>query len=178
MNKILLTLALATIIRGTFAAPNHPWHYAKRFLDGGEAIELTSWKLVDIGWRPRVAPGARWQGDFVPFNEHFEKWIIVTTNAVTRPMSVPASSRYYDTVTNLTTEVDTLTATNAVLAPEAAKAWKVEKAREKAAKKDAKNLKKLIDDTIKARKKSSEAMAELYDGVLELLTNRVDEATD
>lgn len=49
------------------------------------------------------------------------------------------------------------------------KADKVLKAQEKAAEKDAKELSKLIDDVKKKRDKSSEAMAELYSAVLQLL---------
>lgn len=52
---------------------------------------------------------------------------------------------------------------------EAKKAEKVEKAAAKAKEKDAKNLEKAIKDMEKARDKSSEAMKEVYDGVLELL---------
>jgi len=61
-----------------------------------------------------------------------------------------------------------LTETNAVLEVDAKKAQKVEKAADKAKKKDAKNFEKWVSDTEKAKKKSSEEMAEFYDSVLEL----------
>jgi len=51
---------------------------------------------------------------------------------------------------------------------EADKARKVEKSALKAKKKDTKNFNKWIDDTEKAKKKSSEDMAEFYDAILEL----------
>jgi len=52
----------------------------------------------------------------------------------------------------------------------AAKAEKVEKAAEKAKKKDSKNYNKWIDDTEKAKRKSSEDMAAFYDAILKLAT--------
>ena len=175
MNKKTLSLALACLALAAQAV-SHNWHYQKDLIDHGAAYVLTQWKLVDKGWRPRVAPGGHWDGEFLPFNEHFDKWVIVSTNAAVRPLSVPAHSIYRDNLTNLTAQVGTLAATNAVLAPAAAKAWKVEHAREKAEKKDRQNLEKLIKDAEKQRDKSSEAMREVYDSVLELLTNRVETA--
>lgn len=179
MKKTILLTALQLLTTTTtLYAASHPWHYSKRIINDGAAVEQTAYKLVNKGWRPRVKPGRHYDGEFVPFNEHFDKWVIITTNTIERVTTVPAHSVYRDTLTNLTAEVSTLTATNAVLAPEAAKAWKIEHAREKAEKKDKKNLDKLIADIIKARDKSSESMAGLYDSVLEVLTKKVEAVTE
>ena len=177
MNKITIACCCTLAVVPSALAVSHPWHYQKDLIDKGSAYVLTQWKLDDKGWRPRVRPGGHWAGDFYPFNEHFDKWVIVSTNAAVRPMSVPAHSIYRDNLTNLTAQVGTLAATNAVLAPAAQKAWKVEHAREKAAKKDKQNLDKLIKSAEKSREKSSEAMRDVYDSVLELLTNRVNAVT-
>jgi len=68
----------------------------------------------------------------------------------------------------LTEENEILVATNAVLEVDAKKAKTVEKAAEKAKKKDQKNFQKWVSDTEKAKSKSSDEMAEFYDAVLEL----------
>jgi len=65
-------------------------------------------------------------------------------------------------------ENEVLVETNAVLEVSAEKAWKVEKAADKAKKKDQKNFEKWVKDTEKAKSKSSTEMAEFYDSVLEL----------
>lgn len=65
-------------------------------------------------------------------------------------------------------ENEILVETNAVLEVSAEKAWKVEKAAKKAKKKDQKNFENWVKDTEKAKKKSSEGMAEFYDSILEL----------
>jgi len=68
----------------------------------------------------------------------------------------------------LVVEIDILAETNAVLEVDAKKAQKVEKAAQKAKKKDEKNFNKWIEDTEKAKRKSSEDMADFYDAILEL----------
>jgi len=70
--------------------------------------------------------------------------------------------------TVLVIENEVLVATNAVLEVDAKKAQKVEKAADKAKKKDQKNFQKWVSDTEKAKSKSSADMAEFYDAVLEL----------
>lgn len=137
MNKITPLFTFTFILNLSAFAVDHPWHYSKAVLDGGKAYELTQWKLVDKGWRPRVAPGGHWQGDFVPFNEHFEKWVILSTNAVVRPASVPARSVYLDTVNALKTEAKAL------------------KDMQKAARKFRKNVEKVRKDFTKYRDKSA-----------------------
>jgi len=65
-------------------------------------------------------------------------------------------------------EMVILAETNAVLEVDAKKAQKVQKEAQKAKKKDEKNFNKWINDTEKAKKKSSEEMAGFYDAILEL----------
>jgi len=65
-------------------------------------------------------------------------------------------------------EMTILAETNAVLEVDAKKAQKVEKSAQNAKKKDEKNFNKWIDDTEKAKKKSSDEMAVFYDAILEL----------
>lgn len=61
----------------------------------------------------------------------------------------------------------------AELEPDAKELRKAAKAAQKAAEKDAKNFSKWINDTEKARRKSSEGMAEFYDAILGIATNAV-----
>lgn len=145
-------------------AASHAWHYNRDIIDGGASCVLTQWRIVDKGWRPHVRKGKTWQGEFVPYDEHYEKWVIVETNTISRPVSVPARSVYRDTVTNLTAEVVALT-------PDANELRKARKASEKAKKKDAKNFSKWLDATTKARKKSSDEMTLFYDAILGIATN-------
>lgn len=56
------------------------------------------------------------------------------------------------------------------LEPDAKKLRKAAMAAEKAAKKDSKNFDKWIKDTLKARDKSSEGMAEFYDAIIVIAT--------
>jgi len=65
-------------------------------------------------------------------------------------------------------EMVILAETNAVLEVDAKKAQKVQKNALKAKKKDEKNFNKWIDDTEKAKKKSSTEMADFYDAILDL----------
>lgn len=61
------------------------------------------------------------------------------------------------------------------LKPDAELARKTKKSAEKALKKDSKNFNKWLDDTKKAKSKSSVDMAEFYDSIIDLATNRVSE---
>lgn len=71
--------------------------------------------------------------------------------------------------TTLTAKNEHLTEEVAELAPLAEMSDKAIKAREKAAKKDAKNLEKFIKETYKAMEKSSDEMKELYQSVLDII---------
>lgn len=73
-----------------------------------------------------------------------------------------------------------LVATNGVLRaevrnlePDAKVVREAEKAAQKAAKKDSKNFTKWIDDTEKAKRKSSAEMAEFYDWIIYISTNTI-----
>lgn len=61
----------------------------------------------------------------------------------------------------------------ALLEPDAKAMWKAQKAAIKAAEKDAKNYSKWLDDTEKAKRKSSAEMAEFYDQMIFIATNAV-----
>ena len=136
MNKTLALFTFASAIM-TALAVDHPWHYANRILPSGDAYELSQWKLVDKGWRPRVMPGGHWDGEFYPFNEHFDKWVILSTNAITRPISVVASSKFKDKI------------------DEMEPGYKKQQALEKAARKFGKNIEKVRKDFEKYRDKAS-----------------------
>jgi len=86
------------------------------------------------------------------------------TNAIVRA----ENSELWRTNAIVVAENEILVETNAVLEVSAEKAWKVEKAADKAKKKDQKNFEKWVKDTEKAKSKSSTEMAEFYDSVLEL----------
>lgn len=88
-----------------------------------------------------------------------------TNKAVTAENRVLVASN-----ATLYVEMVILAETNAVLEVDAKKAQKVEKNAQKAKKKDEKNYNKWIDDTEKAKKKSSDEMAAFYDAILELAT--------
>ena len=135
MNKIVITVLTCCCTLAAFAA-THPWHYSKRVLEDGTAYELTQWKLVDKGWRPRVRPGGHRDGDFYPFNEHFDKWVVLSTNAVTRPVSVVASSKFKNKIDELEP------------------GYKKQKALKKAAIKFGKNIEKVRKDFEKYRNKA------------------------
>lgn len=59
---------------------------------------------------------------------------------------------------------------NNPLQGDAEKTKKIRAAKKNAAKKDAKNLEKAIKDLVKARDKSSEAMRDMYQSVIDILT--------
>ena len=136
MKKLLAICSTLFILNRSFGV-DHPWHYSKLVIEGGTAYELTQWKLVDRGWRPRVKPGGHWRGDFYPFNEHFDKWVILSTNAVTRPISVVAHSKFKDKI------------------DEMEPGYKRQKALEKAAIKFGKNLEKERKNWEKLRDKAA-----------------------
>lgn len=150
MNKI--TTSSAVILCLSLSCLAGPWHRSKRVISGGTEIENTRWQLVDKGWRPEVIPGGKWEGEFVPYSDKFDKWVVVSTNALSRPYSVPSRSRYLDTVNEL-------------------KAYeKRVKDIEKAARKDGKNLDKLRKELEKFRDKAkTEGFRELCQGLLDLL---------
>ena len=78
-----------------------------------------------------------------------------------------------DTNKVLVASNSTLRVEVAQLEPDAKELRKAVKAAEKAAKKDSKNFEKWLKDTIKARDKSSEDMAEFYDAIVEIATGSV-----
>lgn len=86
----------------------------------------------------------------------------------TNSVIVAENDRLWTTNAIIVAENEILVETNAVLEVDAKKAKKVEKAAAKAKKKDQKNFEKWVSDTEKAKKKSSEDMAEFYDSVLEI----------
>ena len=137
MNKTFALFTFAFALHLTAPAVDHPWHYANRVLPSGDAYELSQWKLVDRGWRPRVKPGGHWDGEFYPFNEHFEKWVILSTNAITRPISVVASSKFKDKI------------------DEMEPGYKEQQKLEKAARKFGKNIEKVRKDFKKYRDKAA-----------------------
>lgn len=73
--------------------------------------------------------------------------------------------------TNTPKRVDCLVMTN-IVEQVVAKTKKVEKAAKNAAKKDAKNFEKWVQETEKAKEKSSPEMAEFYDSILEIAGSR------
>lgn len=86
------------------------------------------------------------------------------TNAVV----VEENGELWRTNAIVVAENEYLIETNAVLEVDAKKAQKVQKSALKAKQKDEKNFNKWIEDTEKAKRKSSEEMAAFYDAVLEL----------
>ena len=168
MNKkaIASVFVLVSLLASAALAVSHPWHYQKDIIDHGSAYVLTQWKFVDKGWRPKVRPGRKWHGDFYPYDDHFDKWVIVETNAAVRPMSVPAHSVYRDNLTNLTAQVDALT-------PDAQLSRKARKDAENAEKHDAKNFANWLKDTFKARDKSTTEITNFYNDIIFFATNRV-----
>lgn len=96
--------------------------------------------------------------------------------------------RVLPSTTNLLKKIDGVKANNPLqvengelkvevseLKPDAELARKTKKSAEKALKKDSKNFNKWLDDTKKAKSKSSVDMAEFYDSIIDLATNRVSE---
>lgn len=137
MRNIILAFAvIASTVIG--AAPVfHPWHYQNEIIENGLSNVVTQWKFVEKDWRPRVKTGKKWKGDFVPYDEHFDKWVIITTNKITRPISVKARNKFRDKL------------------DEMEPGYKRQKAIEKAAIKFGKNLKKLRKNLEKYRDKAA-----------------------
>ena len=104
-SKISFLILLLPCLVFAFVV-EHPWHIEKEIIDKGAKTVKTQWKFVDKGWRPRMRPGKTWDGEFIPYDDHYDKWVKVTTNETIRPNSVPSRSIYRDTVTNLEHQVE------------------------------------------------------------------------
>ena len=159
MNKTILILGIAiSAALGAFGV-NHPWHYQTDIINEGMQRVTTQWRIVDKGWRPRMKPGKKWDGEFLPYDETHDKWVLVSTNDIVRPMSVKSRSVYRDTVTNLEHTVS-------ILEPDAKK----QKDLEKAAKKFGKNLDKERKNFEKYRDKAgTEEEKNFWQALLDVL---------
>lgn len=152
MRNIILAFAvIASTVIG--AAPVfHPWHYQNEIIENGLSNVVTQWKFVEKDWRPRVKTGKKWKGDFVPYDEHFDKWVIITTNKITRPISVKARNKFRDKL------------------DEMEPGYKRQKAIEKAAQKWSKNIDKVRKNFEKYIKKTaSDEEREFWQALLDSL---------
>ena len=136
MKTTAAAMAAMALMTACGAPVKHLWHYQSDLIDEGNSRVLTQWKLVDKGWRPRVKPGKRWIGDFEPYDEDFDKWVIVSTNEVVRPITVVAHSKFKNKI------------------DEMEPGYKKQKALEKASIKLGKNIEKVRKDFEKYRNKA------------------------